>query len=341
MHMLAPARMKINNNFRFWTFKEVLELNREAVNESHGVEFMVQDGQLTFGESEKSRRRKIVSVFNTTEKLNKHPSVFLNYLRVLVEGKGMKWRVDDVILDLDPGPRPKHYRISAIMEAADIKQEVFEEIGARKKMGKSTTEENFQWERRYWKKFFAVDELDDGILTKFLFGINPLQNFLSLIDMYNYPDDDNLRSVKQMEKVILIAKLLEGLGFGHVVDTGRHVEHEAFMTNWCCNIFDDPTFRRHKRINELFNLNKSSQTTKDMTPRRVQNWINRVLEPFSLKVVLEREGYRLVLLNDVLGIIKRRSERGQTFFDGKHLLRRAIGDGIVDAGDIEITIEED
>ena len=191
------------------------------------------------------------------------------------------------------------------------------------------------------KVCFAVDELDDEVFTKFLFGSNPLQHFLSLIDMYNYPDDDNLRSVKQMEKVMLITKLLEGLGFGHVVDTERHVEHEAFMTNWCCNIFDDPTFRRHKRINELFNLNKSSQTTKDMTPRRVQHWVNRVLEPFSLKVVLEREGYRLVLLNDVLGILKRRSERGQTFFDGKHLLRRAIGDGIVDAGDIEITIEED
>ena len=112
------------------------------------------------------------------------------------------------------------------------------------------------------------------------------------------------------------------------------------MTIWCCNIFDDPTFRRHKRITELFNLNKSSQITKDMTPRRVQNWINRVLEPLSLKVVLERKGYRLVLLNDVLGIIKWRSERGQAFSDGKHLLRQATGDGIVDAGDIEITIEE-
>ena len=50
---------------------------------------------------------------------------------MLVEGKGMKWRVDDVILDPGPGPRSRHYRISAIMEAADIKQEVFEEIGAR------------------------------------------------------------------------------------------------------------------------------------------------------------------------------------------------------------------
>ena len=63
MDMLAPARMKVQNNFRFWTFKEALELNREAVNESHGVESMVQGGQLTFSESEKSRRREIVSFF--------------------------------------------------------------------------------------------------------------------------------------------------------------------------------------------------------------------------------------------------------------------------------------
>ena len=51
--------------------------------------------------------------------------------------------------------------------------------------------------------------------------------------MYNYPDDDNLRSVKQMEKVMLITKLLECLGFDTVVDAQRHLEHLAFMTNWC------------------------------------------------------------------------------------------------------------
>jgi hypothetical protein len=341
MDMLAPARMKVNNNFRFWTFREVLELNREAVNESHGCEFLVQDGHLTFGESEKSKRRKIVSVFNMTEKLNKHPSVYLNYLRMLVEGKGVKWQVDEAVLDPDPGPRRKHYRISAIMGAADVSQEVFDEIGVRKKMGKTTTEENFQWERRYWKrywkKFFAVEALDDEVLTKFLFGVNPLQNFLSLIDINNYNNDDNLRTVNQMEKVLLIRKLLDGLGFETVVDTQRHVEHEAFMTNFWCNVFDDPTFKRHKRFNELFNLSRSSKLFKDMSPKRVQNWINRVIEPFSLQVVLEREGYRLRVLNDVLGIVRRRNARGQSFFDGLKLL----GQTVPERGEIEVEFEDE
>ena len=112
---------------------------------------------------------------------------------------------------------------------------------------------------------------------------------------------------------MLIKKLLDGLGFETVVDTQRQVEHEAFMTNFWCNVFDDPTFKRHKRINELFSLSKSSKLFKDMSPKRVQNWINRVIEPFSLQVVWEREGYRLRVLNDVLGIVRRRNARVRPF----------------------------
>ena len=46
-----------------------------------------------------------------------------------------------------------------------------------------------------------------------MFGNNPLNNFLSLIDLENYEQDDNLKCSKQSEKVVLIKKLIEGLGF--------------------------------------------------------------------------------------------------------------------------------
>jgi len=65
-----------------------------------------------------------------------------------------------------------------------------------------------------------------------------------------------------------------------------------------------------------------------------------VIEPFSLQVVLEREGYRLMVLNDVLGIVRRRNARGQTFFDSLNLLgqvspERGAIDVVMDDGEEE------
>jgi hypothetical protein len=165
MDMLGDSTCKLNNNYYFWHYREILELNRQAANATRDDELIVEGGTLTFGESEKSKRRKNMTVFNTTEKLNKHPSVSLNYLRVLVEGKGMKWQAADE--EAPPKPPQTNYRLTAIMNALDIDNDVFEDIGLRKKMGKTTTDENFQWEKMFWKRYFSVEQLDETVLRNF------------------------------------------------------------------------------------------------------------------------------------------------------------------------------
>ena len=46
-------------------------------------------------------RRKIKTVFNTVERLNKHRTTYLNYLKLLVESKGMLFTVDQESLPED------------------------------------------------------------------------------------------------------------------------------------------------------------------------------------------------------------------------------------------------
>ena len=67
-------------------------------------------------------RRKTMSVFNTGEKLNKHPSLYINYLRVLAVGKGMNFTIQGTPAKEGEGTgtdggatRPKNYKISAIL----------------------------------------------------------------------------------------------------------------------------------------------------------------------------------------------------------------------------------
>ena len=125
-------------------------------------------------ENEANAKRKSISVFNTVERLNKHPSVFINYLRVLASAKGMTFTIQ-----YPPPPPPKNLRrrikqrrqqrrrgrrrrwsarSATSWSAKDLSHEEYEEISKRKKMGKTTTEENLQAEKHYWQNFFLTKD---------------------------------------------------------------------------------------------------------------------------------------------------------------------------------------
>jgi hypothetical protein len=167
-------------------------------------------------------RRKNISVFNTVERLNKNPSLFINYLRVLAEGKGMGFTIDQET------PRRKrserrarrgrrsartNYKLQSILQAKDLTASEYDELSTKKKMGKTTTEENFQVERCFWQRYLVQKELDPDLLLEFLYDNNPLDNFVGLVDIRNHQKEDNLRSAKFVERVAVVKKLIEGLGF--------------------------------------------------------------------------------------------------------------------------------
>jgi len=186
-----------------------------------------------------------------------------------------------------------------------------------------------------------VGELDEKVLKSFVFGNNPLENFLSLVDFDNYNSEDNLKTSKQKERVELVQRLLEALGFASAVDTQRRVDEESFRANWVCNILDEPYFRRHKRINELFDLCKTNEIRKDWSLTRVVNWINRILERFSLKLVREGGVFQLEVLNELLELIRRKNFRGRFFQDRGNLLRQETlqGDPFLDEATGETVVE--
>ena len=70
--------LNINNNHNFWTYKEVCVLNKDTV--QPGMRFVVTGSQLRLTDNVDTKRKSI-SVFNEVERLNKHPSLFINHLK--------------------------------------------------------------------------------------------------------------------------------------------------------------------------------------------------------------------------------------------------------------------
>lgn len=317
-------QLKINKNHCFWKYAEVLELNRSTV-ESTAFRFTVSNGLLRLSESVDTRRKNI-SVFNQVERLNKHPSLFINYFRILATSKGMGFTVDEEVLETAEArakePRT-NYRLQSILQAPRITQTEYEEISLRKKQGKTTTEENFKADRRYWERYLVQQELEPDLLLEFLYDANPLDHFLGLVDIRNHEKQDNLRSAKFVEMVGTAQKLITGLGFKSCTDSSK-VGREAFLQNWVENILQDSAFKS-KRINEIWNLSKSKRISDEMTPRQILLWANVLLKPFGLVIrAAAGKAYQLKQRFDITGLILRKNGRGKFYIDGENLLGQVL-----------------
>ncbi|MFM7989095.1 MAG: hypothetical protein ACKPKO_58255, partial [Candidatus Fonsibacter sp.] len=95
-----------------------------------------------------------------------------------------------------------------------------------------------------------MDELTEQDLKAFMYGENPLNNYLSLIDIRNHHKEDNLKSAKFIERSQTVQKLIKALCFEYVNEE-RKVDKDTFIDNWA-TVVKYKAFTSN-RIKELFN----------------------------------------------------------------------------------------
>ena len=84
--VLNNQMVQINDNHNFWTFRDEYATNKSTI---HGQPFTAEWGRLKLGSSH-DERQKILSIRNTVAMLYKHPSLYLNLLKLLEESKCMQ-----------------------------------------------------------------------------------------------------------------------------------------------------------------------------------------------------------------------------------------------------------
>ena len=140
----SDPTLKVDNKHNFWKCKEVMELNKDVV--QSGMRMIFEGSQLRLAESVDTRRKNI-SVFNQVERLNKQPNLFIKCFRLLATSKGMAFNIDKGEPDEAITPKTKdartNYKIESLLNAPDITNDEYDELSARKKQSKTTTEENF------------------------------------------------------------------------------------------------------------------------------------------------------------------------------------------------------
>jgi hypothetical protein len=289
------------------------------------AEFVFEDGEIQFKESALSKHRKSISIYNTVERLNKHPSLFINYFKVLAEAKGIKFEVQ-AKPEGKEGQRKKSKttaKIDRILDARDLEPKEYDELRRKKKLGKTTSKENAEVEKCFWQQRFSTSKLDPDILKNFIYGNDPFRNFLALVDIRNHRSEDNLRSEKFLEQVSLVNKLIEHLGWQSCRDESQ-LDKDKVKASFVEKVLIDPLFKKQKRLNELFGLQKTYNIHAEMTPQQILMWINSLLKDFSLQIKAGAKVYRLELQNDLMNLIARKNEEGRLFKDSRGILNQML-----------------
>jgi hypothetical protein len=319
--LLNDPAFLVNANYSFWRFPEVEALNREPLGLAARDRRLRTDGNvMTFAE-DVGAKRKTVSIYNATEKLNKHPTIFLDYLRVLAQEKGYGWTVDE----LQPGQRPTREpaaftKVNCIVGAGELTVDDYERLSELRKRGKTTSEENYALEKFFWKRFLVVEELDPKALKPYLYD-DVFKSFLGLVDVRNHREEDTMQSVKFRERCHLARELIRGLGFASAVDDGV-VSSDDLVANFVRGVVAGSAFANRKRTNELFGFGKKRRIHEDMDVKAVITWANVVLRQFSLRLKRRGDRVRLLRENGILELIQRRNERGARYEDAEGLLHQ-------------------
>ena len=338
--ILNDKQFGINRNYQFWKYSDIVASNSDSLKISYMD--MTLDGNDITVRTKEDLKRKQISIFNTVERLNKNPVIYLNYLRVLAVEKGYNFVVDEE----KPVRRKQekiNYRIEAILAAEEIDDMEYDRLKALRAAGKTTSEENHAVEKKYWKRFLLCNELDKDLLKAYLYG-DVFNNFLGLIDTRNHRKVDTVESDKFVEKVALVQSIIQDVGFTSILDD---TAVEGYDLVGCFHSKIVNGSYNMQRINELFGFTKINKVDVNMTIKHIMGWLNVILRQYSLGITITRKSirkggkihkhtmYKLEVLNDIVDLMKRRNQTcGAMYYDGQKMLH------LIERNEIDISFED-
>lgn len=307
---ISNTSFSINNNYNFWTYIET-KLLYDSNNKNYNHDFIINDnGSITQQKTEHDDYY-INCIFNRCEDLNKDKSIYINFLKTLCINKGYTFEfINDKLIQ--PKKNVSSIKIDNILNAFDITPDQHDKMNNMKKIGDTTTDDNYAIEKYFYKQLLCVTDLTEDLLKTYHNKSYLIDNFMSLVDIRNIKlsKDNSLRDDNIKYKLDFINDAFKYLGFKHVLDT-IYVESDTFNDRF------DTMFEKNlinpKKLIEIFLLTKKKE--KDIKPglgsRNVLGLLNTCLKEFSVKIISKQKisrkntsEYTCKPLDNILEIVK-------------------------------------
>lgn len=335
--LLNDEHFKIYKNchsVKMWTFSEVKQL----INDNDG------DKQLIINEHEKiefrdttDRIRMNNSIYNTVEKLNKHPSIYISYLQILACNKGYKFVIDEKDeRKKPPKEQTQNYKVEMLLNADDIDDTKYNILLEKRRKQQTTFSENFMIDKHYYKKLLNVDQLSKDMIKPFLYD-DIVHKFKTLIDDTNLDLKNNLQTKQDAEKVKYARLFIKNIGFNNCIDNKTQLIADTIISNFKNNFVNNEDIQnKSKYLNQLFELNKNYKLTDDMTTKQILGYLNSIINKYSVSIYTEKKNirrgdkvekvyfYKLRVDNNIIDIVKRQHEKRNICKDNLNLLNLPV-----------------
>ena len=314
----------LNNNKcnNYWEFEEV----KNMLNNSH---------ELRMRRETKTEEDKTFTIFKMTpysetyiynklEKLNNNSYYFINLLCLYCKQKGIETIFNEeqerTYIKLD-----KDEYFERIIKLKTIDKDENNELQRKINNRTASRDEKLQQSKYFYLAFLCVDKLNVDIMNAFYKQLEPIKNFIKLIDDVKINNASII--YEKFDKIKIVKSIIANMGFCHVFDKDT-IHQDKFKIKIDAIRTEHPEYFS-KETRALFNMAKFKTDT--TTDKAILGHINSLLRNFSIQIKATRQReygktnlisfYGLEHLNNVDEILYYKMQKGRPVVDINNIIK--------------------
>ena len=303
------------NNIKYCNYNDISEELRLYKIFEMKTEYIKKDNKLLKINSFDNYSKNYI--YNIIEQKNKESYYFLNKLKDIIETKNgiFNFIEKTEIKNIIKFDKPTNKLYELIINSNDINHEQYIQIKNSKKNNECTEENKIISLKYYYCHKLCLSNINLEILKMYYNKIYYLNNFLCIVDIRNFKENEEAGSIIKFNKQKLINNFIRNLGFVNIFDNTHNISNDELSNNFY-NLYN---------TNELFKTaiyNIKKINIDNLTLKHMISYINSILSSYSIKIESHKNikfGYNIKILNYIDEILYNKIINGYKIHDQNNL----------------------
>ena len=184
-------------------------------------------------------------IYNEIEIHNKQSYYFLTKLKSIIENKGHIFNFIEIEKTEIMHEKGTNELYNEIILCENITQNEYDIIETQKKNNECSKINKIKALKFYYLYKLGLKNLNLDVLKTFYNKTNLINNFLSIIDIQNYKQNQEAENIKKYNKLILIKQLLLDFNINNIFDTNYNISESEFTNYFDNSINNNKIFVIH------------------------------------------------------------------------------------------------
>ena len=207
-------------------------------------------------------------IYNVIEQKNKESYYFLNKLKDIIESKNgiFNFIEKTEITQNIKFDKPTNKLYELIINSEDITHDQYIQIENSKKNNECTEQHKIISLKYYYANKLGLTNINLEILKMYYNKTYYLNNFLSIVDIRNFKQNEEAGNIIKYNKQKLINNFISNLGFKNIFDNTHNISNEELSNNFYSLYNTNELFKT--TIYNIKKINLDTMTSKHIVSKR-------------------------------------------------------------------------